>query len=305
MLLTDSTLDVEFFFFFQAEDGIRDWSVTGVQTCALPTSPTRKARAAHHPAHAFTHEQDRADERGQGRHQTHVEILDVAQLMADYRLELFAVADLQQPARHRDMRVMGTVAGRKGVRVVVGDDPDLRPGYPGGDRHFVDDVDDLPLRVGFRIDQLLRAGRPQDLLRPGLVGVPHGEDRDRCEHEADPRKRVMALERPHVVAAEAQPGKKQDEANHQPGRAPAIGFLLLKEITVGRGQPAVPPVPLDLRSPTNPSVARAPGPPRASWGIAAAWCCTASRCRCRAASRTRFGSPWRSVPPAAERYCRS
>src|SRR5262249_56913069 len=35
-------------FFFQAEDGIRDWSVTGVQTCALPISvqslgyPTRE-----------------------------------------------------------------------------------------------------------------------------------------------------------------------------------------------------------------------------------------------------------------------
>src|SRR5437763_6841392 len=28
-----------FFFFFQAEDGIRDTSVTGVQTCALPISP--------------------------------------------------------------------------------------------------------------------------------------------------------------------------------------------------------------------------------------------------------------------------
>src|SRR5437016_8851176 len=27
-----------FIFFFQAEDGIRDWSVTGVQTCALPIS---------------------------------------------------------------------------------------------------------------------------------------------------------------------------------------------------------------------------------------------------------------------------
>ena len=26
------------FFFFQAEDGIRGWSVTGVQTCALPIS---------------------------------------------------------------------------------------------------------------------------------------------------------------------------------------------------------------------------------------------------------------------------
>src|SRR5262249_59079475 len=29
------------FFFFQAEDGIRDWSVTGVQTCALPISKPR------------------------------------------------------------------------------------------------------------------------------------------------------------------------------------------------------------------------------------------------------------------------
>src|SRR3712207_7221655 len=27
------------FFFFQAEDGIRDIGVTGVQTCALPISP--------------------------------------------------------------------------------------------------------------------------------------------------------------------------------------------------------------------------------------------------------------------------
>src|SRR5437762_13072762 len=29
------------FFFFQAEDGIRDTSVTGVQTCALPISAAR------------------------------------------------------------------------------------------------------------------------------------------------------------------------------------------------------------------------------------------------------------------------
>src|SRR2546430_7438037 len=30
---------VLFFFFFQAEDGIRDLTVTGVQTCALPIFP--------------------------------------------------------------------------------------------------------------------------------------------------------------------------------------------------------------------------------------------------------------------------
>src|SRR5256885_8568596 len=31
-------------FFFQAEDGIRDYKVTGVQTCALPISPLRQQR---------------------------------------------------------------------------------------------------------------------------------------------------------------------------------------------------------------------------------------------------------------------
>src|SRR3989441_12900486 len=34
------------FFFFQAEDGIRDKLVTGVQTCALPISPAPRGRAA-------------------------------------------------------------------------------------------------------------------------------------------------------------------------------------------------------------------------------------------------------------------
>src|SRR2546427_8570150 len=34
-----------FFFFFQAEDGIRDLTVTGVQTCALPiSSPGRRGK---------------------------------------------------------------------------------------------------------------------------------------------------------------------------------------------------------------------------------------------------------------------
>src|SRR2546429_1146016 len=38
------------FFFFQAEDGIRDVAVTGVQTCALPISFFRAASARGRPA---------------------------------------------------------------------------------------------------------------------------------------------------------------------------------------------------------------------------------------------------------------
>src|SRR2546421_6017825 len=40
------TYGVCFFFFFQAEDGIRDLIVTGVQTCALPILQLRCARSA-------------------------------------------------------------------------------------------------------------------------------------------------------------------------------------------------------------------------------------------------------------------
>src|SRR5207245_3939966 len=50
------------FFFFQAEDGIRDATVTGVQTCALPILPPcvedrllRLARGADHPRRRALH----------------------------------------------------------------------------------------------------------------------------------------------------------------------------------------------------------------------------------------------------------
>ena len=46
MELRSGIVGVYFVFFFQAEDGIRDRLVTGVQTCALPIS-TRRYGADH------------------------------------------------------------------------------------------------------------------------------------------------------------------------------------------------------------------------------------------------------------------
>src|SRR5688572_32702653 len=40
-----------FFFFFQAEDGIRDLTVTGVQTCALPISRHTRKLLDHYGIH--------------------------------------------------------------------------------------------------------------------------------------------------------------------------------------------------------------------------------------------------------------
>src|SRR3989454_10032034 len=51
-----------FFFFFQAEDGIRDYKVTGVQTCALPISRARHGpvQGAEDRAPALPHREDEA-----------------------------------------------------------------------------------------------------------------------------------------------------------------------------------------------------------------------------------------------------
>src|SRR5207247_6606168 len=175
------------------------------------------------------------------------------------------------------------------------------------------DVDQLALAVVPGVDQLARPRRPQDLLRPRAVGVPGDGDRDGRQHEAEPGNGVVVLvggrvaggEGEDVVAAEAQPREKENEANHQPGGAPASAFLLLKEVTGRRGQPSVPPARPRPRSPTAQTVAPWPAPRPGWWETAAAWCCIASRCRCTAGARTRCGSPSSSAPPAAGRCCPS
>src|SRR2546426_6434531 len=48
LIILDTSL-ILFFFFFQAEDGIRDYKVTGVQTCALPISCQRQREPAPRP----------------------------------------------------------------------------------------------------------------------------------------------------------------------------------------------------------------------------------------------------------------
>src|SRR6266511_2727763 len=45
---------VESFFFFQAEDGIRDFHVTGVQTCGLPISENGRRSSKLPPPRAST-----------------------------------------------------------------------------------------------------------------------------------------------------------------------------------------------------------------------------------------------------------
>src|SRR5688572_32888489 len=56
------------FFFFQAEDGIRDLTVTGVQTCALPICPRRRGHVSRTQSKTLKHGKDRAGDRRTGKH---------------------------------------------------------------------------------------------------------------------------------------------------------------------------------------------------------------------------------------------
>src|SRR2546430_17059739 len=63
-----------FFFFFQAEDGIRDLTVTGVQTCALPISglpsqPSAGFNVAGHGDAAGVHRPAERRDGGSGDHE--------------------------------------------------------------------------------------------------------------------------------------------------------------------------------------------------------------------------------------------
>src|SRR5256885_8610867 len=54
-----------YIFFFQAEDGIRDYKVTGVQTCALPIYPTVRLDVADDPRLVEVPERVEARPRGE------------------------------------------------------------------------------------------------------------------------------------------------------------------------------------------------------------------------------------------------
>src|SRR5689334_24188780 len=57
-----------FFFFFQAEDGIRDGTVTGVQTCALPIWGEHATPAIpNHKPRGATHGREAEEDLGGGR----------------------------------------------------------------------------------------------------------------------------------------------------------------------------------------------------------------------------------------------
>src|SRR5688500_19712713 len=70
-------------FFFQAEDGIRDYKVTGVQTCALPIYTQRGAQRAH----VLSPEHDAGARRDVDEVEVHSGVGDLAGQVGQHRSE--------------------------------------------------------------------------------------------------------------------------------------------------------------------------------------------------------------------------
>src|SRR5256885_5223493 len=113
------------FFFFQAEDGIRDYKVTGVQTCALPISRERAYRswtALQHSSLAAFRRRYLRTGRGHDRRHRPAGIRPVRGVV-DRGRPLPARRGERDPAantRARGQRPGGERVLRPGERVVVG-----------------------------------------------------------------------------------------------------------------------------------------------------------------------------------------
>src|SRR5256885_7401466 len=77
------------FFFFQAEDGIRDYKVTGVQTCALPIPRQRPLSAEDSPP-PFRHGREQLHDGGRRRMPSVRILYRRRELLAQFLAELHA-----------------------------------------------------------------------------------------------------------------------------------------------------------------------------------------------------------------------
>src|SRR5205823_9839089 len=93
-------------FFFQAEDGIRDKLVTGVQTCALPISGTD-------PTAVRTDDRRPASRRRRGAGSLRARFREAERLPAEREVLDLALADRVEPLRSEERRVG---KGRRGGR---------------------------------------------------------------------------------------------------------------------------------------------------------------------------------------------
>ena len=90
--------------------------------------------------------EDAENDSEQAEIEPHVAVQDVAELVGDDALQFIARQQFHAAARDGDGGIAGGVAGGEGVdALLLVHHIDLRHGHAGGERHFLDDVQQLAL----------------------------------------------------------------------------------------------------------------------------------------------------------------
>src|SRR5207302_11141386 len=136
--------------------------------------------------------------------QAHITVEKMAELVRDDSLQFIAREKFHATARHADDRITGRVSGGKCIdSFLVLQDVDLRNWYSRGNRHFLDDIQQLSL-VGIvcvRVEQLAAQSRCEGgaALRDFADFVEAADDDDQQSAGADGGKQFRIPQSVEVV----------------------------------------------------------------------------------------------------------
>src|SRR5258706_1662589 len=197
--------NIYLFFFFQAEDGIRDWSVTGVQTCALPIyQPGPERRVGQHLLGKLRDGDSTRIEGAGGRCDQQAAYGKVP-VLEDHEADnrLFGdqqPADRTENAEERQERHQPNEVRAKPIIVFTAIHHDLQAAKANGDEGQADIVDAAPFL-------LPHPGRVLDQYRNQEYG--DGPGRDVNEENPSPTPLV------HDVATERRPQRGSDDGGNR------------------------------------------------------------------------------------------
>ena len=159
------------------------------------------------------------------RREADVVVADVRHLVGDHALQLVAVEHLHHPARDGDRGVLRVAPGGEGVGRRLLDDVDRRHvGQAGGDRHLLDDVEELRLVL---VGHLVGAADGEHHLVAGVVAEEAPGDGHDAEHAEEPEAAAGASD-DGGADGEAQRGQQGDDEPHEkPGGSPVAADLLV------------------------------------------------------------------------------
>ena len=199
--------------------------------------------------------EDTKDHAHEPQVEPHVAVENVAELVRDHALEFVAIQQFHAAARHADDGVIGCMTGGEGVDAAfIGQQVNGRHGHAGGERHLLDDVEQLAFVevVGVGRDALTA-----EHLGDGRSAAPEfghleeaAEEHDQAGAGRHAEKKLRLPEstgtEPLELIAQEDAGEdeiqpednahhRRHEVEHEPLRVAPRAVLSLKKVHVRKG----------------------------------------------------------------------